>query len=468
MSRKIKFIALILVLIITMAAVGVYALNRLKDSGEYTLISFDFERSYKDEEFLTSIGPRLSGTDEEFRGATYIMEQFEEAGLHDVHIEEYETLLYEVNSASVSLIPYLPLGNLPNPIYDTITFAHTVDFVVQGYSGSYTWTGYVDDLEIVDIGDGNSDALWEDAEGRTAIVTHDVGMASNTELFFKAEDYGVSALILHNTLYGENIGYLPISKSTNLPSDRSNYPDIPFFMVSNDMGDQILDAINSGMKLRIDFDVTVENRDLCVVLGDVKGSENPGKYVMIGAHHDTVYNGPGAVDNTVGAVTIIELARQLAKYNPKRTIRLVTWGGEEEGLFGSTMYLEAHEEDILDNCMMYLNFDMNNVDLKRGNALPMTISDNTSIKHMNKIAEKLQSEDSELEKYDVQIEYNDLKSGGSDQLIFAKNDIKVGACWGSGSWEYHTYLDTIEHVNPESQSFSGRIFGSYALYLATK
>ena len=69
---------------------------------------------------------------------------------------------------------------------------------------------------------------------------------------------------------------------------------------------------------------------------------------MLGAHHDTVYNGPGAIDNTVGTVTIIELARQLASHKPKRTIRLATWGGEEEGLFGSTMWFEAHEGDALE------------------------------------------------------------------------------------------------------------------------
>jgi aminopeptidase YwaD len=468
MSKKIKFSALLLILIVIIAAIGVYALNVIRADEEYTIIGFDYVRAYKDEEVLTSIGPRLAGTQEEYQGALYIKSQFEEAGLYDVHIENFNTLLYEVHEASVSLVQYLPLGNLPNPFEEPIVFIHTEDFVVQGYSGSYIWSGYSDDLEIVDIGDGKEESLWLDAEGRAAVVNYDVGVSSNTELFFKAEDYRVSALILHNLHYGEELGYIPISKSTGLPSDRADYPDIPFFMVSKAMGEEIKTGINSEMKLRLDFDVTVEKRDLSVVIGDVRGSEEPGKYVMLGAHHDTVYNGPGAVDNTVGTVTIIELARQLVNQDPKRTIRLVTWGAEEEGLFGSMMYFEAHKEDIKKNCMMYLNFDMNNVDLERGNDLPMTVSDNTSIMHMNNIAEKLQDNNPDLEKYDIKISYNNLKSGGSDQLIFARNDIKAGACWGSGSLEYHTYLDTIEHVNAESLSVGGRIFGSYALYLANK
>jgi hypothetical protein len=386
-----------------------------------------------------------------------------------VHIDDFYKTLYEVNSASVSLVEYLPFGNLPNPLSDPINFVHTMDFVVQGYSGSFGWAGYSDDMEIIDIGEGDEESLWEEAQGKAAIISQEIGVGSNTILFFKAYDYGLSALILHNTRYGEDLGFNPISKSTGLPSDRNSYPsDIPFFMVSKDMGDQIKDGINSDMKIRLDFDVTVEERAFRVVMGDVRGYENPNKYVMLGAHHDTVYNGDGAVDNTVGTITIIELARQFAKFKSKKTVRLATWGGEEEGLFGSIMWFEANEEDVLKNCKMYLNFDMNNVDIVRGNNLPISVADNTSIKHMNRIANQLQSDFAEFEKYDININYDNLRGGGSDQLIFAQNNVKVASCWGTGSWEYHTYLDNIDHVNVESQSLSGRILGSYALYLANK
>ncbi len=466
MSSKFKLISLILILILIVAGIGVATWVRQQSETSFTLIDFDKNRAFNDEEELVAIGPRLSGTNEEYEGALYIRDQFEEAGLSNVHIEEYVTLFYEVNTAEVSLIQYLPLGNLPNPLQDPVMYAHKMDFVVQGYSGPYTWTSYWDDLEIVDIGEGEDDTLWTTAQGAAAIVTSEIGIAGNTELFFKAEEYGVAALIIHNTEYGEKVGYLPISKTTLLPEGETSYPDIPFFMVSKTVGEEILAGVSNNMKIRINFDITREERPLRVVLGDVKGKHNSEKYVMIGAHHDTVYNGPGAVDNTVGAITIIELGRQLTKYKPDKTIRLVTWGGEEEGLFGSCLYFEAHEEDVLDNCMMYLNYDMNNVELKRGSVLPISVSCNDTIEVMEDITKALQKDHLEFSKYEVSFSYNDLKGGGSDQWIFANNDIKVAACWGSGCYEYHTYLDTIEHVNPESQSLSGRIFGSYALYLA--
>jgi aminopeptidase YwaD len=461
MTKKFKLFALLLIAVVIIATVGVLGFSNSRENSDYTIIGFDSDRAYSDCEYLTSLGPRLAGTDEEYQGAMYIKSQFEDAGLQNVHLENFEALLYEVNSASVSLVTYGPLGIMPSLVDEPIVYAHTLDFVVQGYSGSYSWSSNNDDLEIVDLGDGNDDTQWESAQGSAGIISQDTGVASNTELFFKAEDFGLGRI-------GEELGYLPISKSTGLPNDESDYPDLPFFMVSNDVGEEIKEGITSNMKLRLDIDVTVEYRDFWVVLGDVPGFKNSDEFVMLGAHHDTVYNGDGAIDNTVGTVTIIELARQLAKKELKRTVRLATWGAEEEGLFGSINYFDAHRQDILDNCLMYLNFDMNNVDLARGNALPMSVADNKSISHMENIADKLLDKHQELNKYDIKIEYNDLKSGGSDQLIFARNNVKAAACWGSGSWEYHTYLDNIDHVNTESLSVGGRIFGSYALYLANK
>jgi hypothetical protein len=468
MAKRYKIAAILLIVVVIIAAVGVYGVQQISSSSSYTLISFDNERAYSDQDYLNSLGPRLAGTDAEFQGAVYIKSQFQESGLHNVHIETFRALLYEVNDASVSLVEYLPFGTIPNPMADPVVFQHTIDFVVQGYSGSYFWGTNSDDMEIVDIGDGREETLWEEAQGKAAIISQDAGVGSNTELFFKAEDYGLGAIILHNTRIAEQVGYAPISKSTGLPSDIKDYPDIPFFMVSKDVGNQIKEGIGSNMKLRMDFDVTVEDRDFYVVMGDVKGTQNPDKYVLLGAHHDTVYNGDGAIDNTVGTVTIIELSRQLSKYNPKNTIRLATWGAEEEGLFGSIRWYNANEDDVQENCLMYMNFDMNHVDIERGNKLPISIADNTSLKHMNRIKNQLLDDSPELEKYDIDMFYDNLKSGGSDQLIFARNNIRAAACWGSGSWEYHTYLDSIDRVNIESLSVGGRLFGTYALYLANK
>lgn len=86
------------------------------------------------------------------------------------------------------------------------------------------------------------------------------------------------------------------------------------------------------------------------VMGDIKGTEKPDEYVILSAHLDS-WNGPGsegASDNGTGTMVMLEAMRILreAGVRPKRTIRLVLWSGEEQGLFGSKLYVKRHESEL--------------------------------------------------------------------------------------------------------------------------
>jgi hypothetical protein len=66
--------------------------------------------------------------------------------------------------------------------------------------------------------------------------------------------------------------------------------------------------------------------------------------VIIGGHFDSWHGGTGATDNGAGSIVMMEVMRILKKLNlnMKRTIRIVLWGGEEEGLFGSLAYVNKN------------------------------------------------------------------------------------------------------------------------------
>jgi len=66
--------------------------------------------------------------------------------------------------------------------------------------------------------------------------------------------------------------------------------------------------------------------------------------VMLGAHLDSWHTGTGATDNADGSAVAIEAFRILKAIGaqPKRTVRLAIWGGEEEGLLGSKAYVRDH------------------------------------------------------------------------------------------------------------------------------
>ena len=87
---------------------------------------------------------------------------------------------------------------------------------------------------------------------------------------------------------------------------------------------------------------------------------DPDNVVMAGAHLDSVQAGPGINDNGSGSATLLELARQISKLHvkPENKLRFAWWGAEEEGLVGSTEYVNQLTDEEGADIALYLNFDM--------------------------------------------------------------------------------------------------------------
>jgi carboxypeptidase Q len=80
------------------------------------------------------------------------------------------------------------------------------------------------------------------------------------------------------------------------------------------------------------------------VVADLPGSEAGGEIVIAGAHQDSWDLGSGCTDNGAGTVVMMEMLRAMhaAGLKPKRTLRVVLFSGEEQGLLGSKAYVAAH------------------------------------------------------------------------------------------------------------------------------
>jgi aminopeptidase S len=86
---------------------------------------------------------------------------------------------------------------------------------------------------------------------------------------------------------------------------------------------------------------------------------DPGQVVMIGAHLDSVEDGPGIVDNGSGVASLLEIATQLgAKPAVHNTVRFAFFGDEESGAVGSTAYVERLSDSDRKKIKLYLNVDM--------------------------------------------------------------------------------------------------------------
>ena len=87
------------------------------------------------------------------------------------------------------------------------------------------------------------------------------------------------------------------------------------------------------------------------VVGEIRGTDLADEVVMLGAHFDTWHASPNASDNTSGVAVMIEAMRILKAVGaqPRRTIRIALWSGEEQGLWGSRAYVKEHFGDPNDS-----------------------------------------------------------------------------------------------------------------------
>jgi carboxypeptidase Q len=84
------------------------------------------------------------------------------------------------------------------------------------------------------------------------------------------------------------------------------------------------------------------------VVAEIRGSERPDEIIVMGGHIDSWDVGQGAMDDAGGCVAAWEALRliKLTGVRPKRTIRVVMWTNEENGLMGATGYRDAHRAEI--------------------------------------------------------------------------------------------------------------------------
>jgi hypothetical protein len=101
--------------------------------------------------------------------------------------------------------------------------------------------------------------------------------------------------------------------------------------------------VEFSFKNRIRQHVKVDN-----VVAEIPGRESNGEYVLIGGHLDSWNPGTGAQDNGTGASTVLAIAEAVkaAGLTPRRSLRFVLFGGEEEGLIGSVHYAREHAAEL--------------------------------------------------------------------------------------------------------------------------
>jgi Zn-dependent M28 family amino/carboxypeptidase len=141
----------------------------------------------------------------------------------------------------------------------------------------------------------------------------------------------------------------------------SNSGALPQLIVGREDGLRIARLLTQGRKVYASL--LIPNKvgnpfNTSNVVAEIRGSENPNEFVVLGAHLDSWELGTGALDNGCNAAMVIDALRAMraAGVRPRRTIRFVLFSGEEEGLLGSRAYTVQHGNE-LNNALAAIIFD---------------------------------------------------------------------------------------------------------------
>uniref|UniRef100_A0A667H2N2 N-acetylated-alpha-linked acidic dipeptidase 2 n=1 Tax=Lynx canadensis TaxID=61383 RepID=A0A667H2N2_LYNCA len=113
-------------------------------------------------------------------------------------------------------------------------------------------------------------------------------------------------------------------------------------------------------KVRMDVHNTNKITRIYNVIGTIRGSVEPDRYVILGGHRDSwVF---GAIDPTSGAAVLQEIVQSFGKlmgrgWRPRRTIIFASWDAEEFGLLGSTEWAEENAKTLQERSIAYINSD---------------------------------------------------------------------------------------------------------------
>jgi carboxypeptidase Q len=202
---------------------------------------------------------------------------------------------------------------------------------------------------------------------------------------------------------------------------------------------------NQGPKLRLNLDAELlGERPVYNTVAMIKGREKPNEYVVLSAHFDSWDGSSGATDNGTGTLTMLEAMRILEKVypNPKRTILVGHWSGEEEGEVGSKAFTEDHPE-VIKGLQALFNQDNGTGRIVRmgGGGLP------NAAEHIQQWLDRIPAE------WKTQINFAGAgrpAGGGSDDFSFACYGLPafgLGALpWDYNVYTWHTNRDTYDKV----------------------
>jgi carboxypeptidase Q len=282
-------------------------------------------------ELTDTHGNRLSGTDNLARALVWAEAAMKKDGLENVRLEPVK-------------VPRWVRGRESAEIVDPPR--HPIAMLGLGSSVATPPGGVEAEVMVVSTFD-ELRARADEAKGRIVLFNAPFTTYSDTVVYRtggprQAAQAGAFAALVRaigppglrtphtgNTTYGQGV------------------PQIPAASISTEDAERIVRLTSRGHRVRVRLSMEAHfeaEADSANVVAEIRGREKPDEIVLIGGHIDSWDVGAGASDDGVGCVATWEAARLMMRLGirPRRTVRVVLWTNEENGLRGATGYAQRY------------------------------------------------------------------------------------------------------------------------------
>lgn len=296
--------------------------------------------SYKILESLTTeVGPRMAGSPGDARAVAWAESKFKELGFDKVWKEPVSFPSWKRGVEKAEII-----APFPQPLLIT-ALGNSVATPVEGLTADLVEFATLKDLVAAPV---------EKVRGKIVFINHKMQSANEYGLVVPGRSGGASeaarkgavAIVIRSV--GTDSHRFP---HTGVMRYEDGIAQIPAAAMSNSDADMVARMIKRGKPVSLKLDISAAAAGTYTsynVIGEITGSELPNEYVLVGGHLDSWDLGTGAIDDGAGCA-ISMAAAEFIKRNglkPKRSIRVVLFANEEQGLFGGKAYLAAHQNQI--------------------------------------------------------------------------------------------------------------------------
>jgi carboxypeptidase Q len=299
-------------------------------------------KAYENLRTLTKkVGPRLTASPGCYKAEAWGQRALQDAGADKVYLQQCtvphwvrggkdEAKYYAGNDAKGKSLDVLALGNSfgtgPKGITAPVILINSFDELEkrkEEIKGKIVFYNYKFNSRFISTGQSYGDAVRYRGQGAS-----------------RASRYGAVAVLVRSMTHATDN-----NPHTGAMNYNDSFPKVPALAVGIQDADNLAKAIEGNKNVRLFLksnakmlaDTIAHN-----VIGELTGTEFPEQFITVGGHLDSWDPAEGAHDDGAGCVHSIEVLRALKAigYRPKRTIRVVLFANEENGLRGGTKYAE--------------------------------------------------------------------------------------------------------------------------------